>query len=105
MNYGDNLYPRDAHCTWRAAGRIGRVQALAGSILEDSSRSSKWIRRMASTSTVGKERTHSQSAGGHPGIFVGSIRQLETPLQVSVMHGQFAEQAKILLDMKCLKKN
>jgi DegV family protein with EDD domain len=78
-------------------GRIGRVQALAGSLLH-----LKPIIRVdkkdGKYSTVGKQRTMPkalETIRDHlVGIYGGS-----TPLWVCVLHGQFEEQARLLAGM------
>ena len=78
-------------------GRIGRVQALAGSILK-----LKPIIKVDKVdgkySTVGKERTLGKayiSIREYLEKIYGSV----TPLRVSVLHGQFSEQAKVLASL------
>lgn len=76
-------------------GRIGRVQALAGMLLQI-----KPVIRVEHAdgkySTVGKTRTIGQSLD----LIVNHLKEMygDTPLWFSVMHGQFAEQAKILAE-------
>ena len=76
-------------------GRIGRVQALAGLVLHI-----KPVIRVdhadGKYSTVGKTRTISQSLD----LIVSDLKGRfgDTPLWATVLHGQFAEQAKVLAD-------
>ncbi|RPI21936.1 MAG: DegV family protein [Chloroflexota bacterium] len=82
-------------------GRIGRVQALAGSILK--------IKPVITVdksdgrySTVGKERTIQKALESIREHLVG-VYGHEKPMWVSVLHGQFADQARqlaILLEEK-----
>lgn len=77
-------------------GRIGRVQALAGTLLHI-----KPIIRVERAdgkySTVGKARTLAKSLGMIVDHLVQEYGQ--TPVWVSVMHGQFADQAQALADL------
>jgi DegV family protein with EDD domain len=84
-------------------GRIGRVQALAGAILHI-----KPIIRVEKTdgkySTLGKERTIAKSLEA----ITDHIHQLygsDTPLWISVLHGQFAEKADQLAELVHHKLN
>ncbi len=74
-------------------GRIGRVQALAGALLNI-----KPLIRVEHTdgkySTVGKTRTIAKSLEAIAAHLAEEYQQ--TPLWVAVMHGQFAEQAQQL---------
>jgi DegV family protein with EDD domain len=78
-------------------GRIGRLQALAGSLLKI-----KPVIRVDKTdgkySTAGKARTLAQALESIRDHMVKRYGQ-ETPLWISVMHGQFAEQAHILAEI------
>jgi DegV family protein with EDD domain len=78
-------------------GRIGRVQALAGAILHI-----KPIIHVDKSdgkySTLGKERTISKALVGIANHIV-NVYGKETPLWISVMHGQFAEQANKLAEL------
>lgn len=78
-------------------GRIGRVQALAGSLLKIKP-VIKVDKVDGKYSTVGKERTLGKALGAicdHLVTRYGS----EKPLRVAVMHGQFSEQASLLAEM------
>jgi DegV family protein with EDD domain len=75
-------------------GRIGRVQALAGSLLKLKP-IIKVDKKDGKYSTVGKERTIQRSLEAIRDYLLEIYGPL-TPLQVSVMHGQFAEQAREL---------
>jgi DegV family protein with EDD domain len=75
-------------------GRIGRVQAIAGALLQ--------IKPVINVhkgdgkySTVGKARTLQRAEG----LIVDHLSQMygHTPLWVTVMHGRFAEQADALM--------
>jgi DegV family protein with EDD domain len=84
-------------------GRIGRVQALAGSLLHI-----KPIIHVDKTdgkySTIGKERTISKALDGIADHIL-KIYGKSTPLWVSVMHGQFTEQANKLAEIVQAKIN
>jgi len=75
-------------------GRIGRVQALAGSLLRIKP-IIKVDKKDGKYTTVGKERTVQRSMESIRGYLLEAYGPL-TPLQVSIMHGQFSEQAKEL---------
>ncbi len=81
----------------RRGGRIGRVQALAGSLLHI-----KPIIHVDKAdgkySTVGKERTIPKALEAITN-YVEKIYGNATPLWISVMHGQFIEQANQLSEM------
>jgi DegV family protein with EDD domain len=75
-------------------GRIGRVQALAGSLLKIKP-VIKVAKEDGKYSTVGSGRTLKKALD----MIVNYLEQAYdagTPLWVSVMHGQFAEQAEVL---------
>ena len=78
-------------------GRIGRVQALAGSLLK-----LKPVIKVDKTdgrySTVGKGRTM-RRAMGQIADYLVEIYGPETPLWLSVMHGQIAKQADLLAQL------
>jgi DegV family protein with EDD domain len=78
-------------------GRIGRVQALAGAILH-----LKPIIHVDKSdgkySTLGKERTISKALAGIANHIV-RVYGNETPMWISVLHGQFADQANTLAEM------
>jgi DegV family protein with EDD domain len=84
-------------------GRIGRVQALAGTLLHI-----KPIIRVEKSdgkySTVGKERTLLKALDAITDHIV-NVYGKETPLWVSVLHGQLAEQAHILAELVQKKVN
>jgi DegV family protein with EDD domain len=84
-------------------GRIGRVQALAGTLLHI-----KPIIRVEKSdgkySTVGKERTLLKALDSITDHIV-NVYGKETPLLVSVLHGQLAEQAHILAELVQKKVN
>jgi DegV family protein with EDD domain len=84
-------------------GRIGRVQALAGSLL-GLKPIIKVDKEDGKYSTVGKERTVQRSMESIRDYFLKIYGPL-TPLQVSVMHGQFSEQAKELARLLQAKLN
>ena len=83
-------------------GRIGRVQAIAGSILH-----LKPIinvdKRDGKYNTVGKERTLNKAMKKIVDHLVKEYG-VDTPLWVTVLHGQFQEQAEQLADLirECL---
>ena len=87
----------------RRGGRIGRVQALAGSLLHI-----KPIIHVDKAdgkySTIGKERTIPKALEAITKHVV-KIYGNTTPLWVSVLHGQFVEQANQLSDMVREKMN
>lgn len=78
-------------------GRIGRVQALAGSLLH-----LKPIinvdKKDGKYNTVGKERTINKALKKIVDHLVNQYG-VETPLWVTVLHGQFQEQADLLAEM------
>jgi DegV family protein with EDD domain len=78
-------------------GRIGRVQALAGTILHI-----KPIIHVEKSdgkySTIGRARTIPKALEGITNYIV-KVYGKETPLWVSVMHGQLADQATKLAEM------
>lgn len=78
-------------------GRIGRIQALAGSLLHLKP-VIKVEKADGKYSTAGKERTIQK---GLQSIVANLVRVYgqEKPLWVSIMHGQFGEQAKALEDL------
>lgn len=83
-------------------GRIGRVQALAGSLL-----GIKPVitvdKKDGKYSTVGKERTIAKalnSIADHLSKIYGN-----TAMRVTVLHGQFNEQAKVLADLLSQRLN
>jgi len=91
------IYTLDTLTYLARGGRIGRVQALAGSLL-----GIKPIIRVDRTdgkySTVGKARTINralQDIAAHLVTLYGS----ETALWVSVLHGKFEEQARALASL------
>jgi len=90
------IYTLDTLTYLARGGRIGRVQALAGSLLHI-----KPIIRVDRTdgkySTVGKARTLAKSMTEIVDHLAGEYNQ--TAVWVSVMHGQFADQAQALADL------
>lgn len=84
-------------------GRIGRVQALAGSLLRI-----KPIIHVDKTdgkySTIGKQRTITKALDGITAHLTRLYGET-TPLWVSVMHGQLADQADKLSEMVKSKLN
>jgi DegV family protein with EDD domain len=84
-------------------GRIGRVQALAGALLHI-----KPIIRVDKSdgkyTTVGKERTIPKALEAIS-EHIAKVYGKETPLWVSVLHGQFAEQAYNLTELVQTKVN
>ena len=91
------IYTLDTLAYLARGGRIGRVQALAGSLL-----GIKPIIRVDRTdgkySTAGKARTINralQDIADHLVSLYGS----ETALWVSVLHGKFEEQARVLANL------
>ena len=91
------VYTLDTLEYLQRGGRIGRVQALAGALLRI-----KPIIHVDKAdgkySTVGKERTMSRAVEAIAEHLAG-IYGSETPLWVSVMHGQFSEQAQRLAEL------
>jgi DegV family protein with EDD domain len=87
----------------RRGGRIGRVQALAGSLL-----GIKPIIHVEKSdgkySTIGKERTIAKAMDAITNHIV-KLYGTTNPLWVSVMHGQFAEQAEKLAVLVSEKVN
>ena len=83
-------------------GRIGRVQALAGSLLRI-----KPVINVSKTdgkyNTVGKARTIGRAEEAIVDHLVRAYN--DTPLWVSVMHGRFAEPAEVLANMVREKLN
>ena len=90
------IYTLDTLTYLARGGRIGRVQALAGSLLHI-----KPIIHVDRTdgkySTVGKARTLAKSLNEIVDHLAGEYGQ--TTVWVSVMHGQFADQAQALADL------
>jgi DegV family protein with EDD domain len=84
-------------------GRIGRVQALAGSIL-GLKPIIKVDKKDGKYTTVGKERTLQRSMESIRDYLL-KIYGPSTPLRVSVMHGQFSEHANELANMLQEKLN
>jgi DegV family protein with EDD domain len=93
----ETIYTLETLVYLARGGRIGRVQALAGSLLK-----LKPIIKVAKADgkyeTVAKERTMPKALEGLRQYLLG-VYGGDTPLHVSVLHGQFAEQAKILSGM------
>jgi len=84
-------------------GRIGRVQALAGALLHI-----KPIIHVEKSdgkySTIGKERTISKALEGITNHIV-KVYGKDTPLWISVLHGQLEEQANKLAELVLEKVN
>jgi len=84
-------------------GRIGRVQALAGALLHI-----KPIIHVEKSdgkySTIGKERTIPKALEGITN-HIAKVYGKDTPLWVSVLHGQLAEQANRLAELVKEKVN
>lgn len=78
-------------------GRIGRVQALAGALLHI-----KPIIHVDKSdgkySTIGKERTVSKALEGIAN-HIAKVYGKDTPLWISILHGQLAEQANKLAEL------
>jgi DegV family protein with EDD domain len=91
------VYTLDTLSYLARGGRIGRVQALAGSLLNI-----KPIIHVDSNdgkySTVGKARTMAR-AMDQIGDHLARLYNRETPVWVSVVHGKFEEQAHALADI------
>lgn len=84
-------------------GRIGRVQALAGSLLKLKP-IIKVDKADGKYSTVGKERTMPKALEAIRAYLL-EVYGTEQSLHISIMHGQFAEQASILKTMLDEKLN
>jgi len=84
-------------------GRIGRVQALAGALLHI-----KPIIHVDKSdgkySTIGKERTVPKALEGITNYII-RVYGKDTPLWVSVLHGQLADQANMLAELVREKVN
>jgi DegV family protein with EDD domain len=78
-------------------GRIGRVQALAGSLLKIKP-IIKVDKEDGKYSTVGKGRTLKRTMEDIVG-YLDEVYGSSTPLWISVMHGQMADQAEVLSEM------
>jgi DegV family protein with EDD domain len=85
------IYTLDTLSYLARGGRIGRVQALAGSILKI-----KPVitvdKKDGKYNTVGKERTIQKALHGIADYLVHKF-DATTPVRVTVLHGQFGEQA------------
>jgi DegV family protein with EDD domain len=99
----ETIYTLETLVYLARGGRIGRVQALAGSILKLKP-VIKVDKADGKYDTVGKERTMPKALEGIRQYLLG-VYGAQTPLHVSVMHGQFADQANILSDMLKEKLN
>jgi DegV family protein with EDD domain len=99
----ETIYTLETLVYLARGGRIGRVQALAGSILKLKP-IIKVDKADGKYDTVGKERTMPKALEGIRQYLLG-VYGAHTPLHVSVMHGQFADQAKILSEMLKEKLN
>jgi DegV family protein with EDD domain len=99
----ETIYTLETLVYLARGGRIGRVQALAGSLLK-----LKPIIKVSKADgkydTVAKERTMPKALENIRQYLLG-VYGAHTPLHVSVLHGQFAEQAKILSGMLDEKLN
>jgi DegV family protein with EDD domain len=93
----ETIYTLETLVYLARGGRIGRVQALAGSLLKLKP-IIKVDKADGKYDTVGKERTMPKALEGIRQYLLGIYGDI-TPLHVSVMHGQFAEQAKIMAEM------
>jgi DegV family protein with EDD domain len=97
------VYTLDTLEYLQRGGRIGRVQALAGSILHI-----KPIIHVDKSdgkySTIGKERTIPKALDAIA-EHVARLYNKTTPLWVSVLHGQFTDQANKLADLVQSKVN
>jgi len=97
------IYTLDTLEYLQRGGRIGRVQALAGALLHI-----KPIIHVDKAdgkySTIGKERTIPKALEGITN-HIASVYGRETPLWVSVLHGQLAEQAGKLAELVQTKVN
>lgn len=85
------IYTLDTLDYLAKGGRIGRVQALAGSILHIKP-IIRVDRKDGKYSTVGKERTITRSMASMVDYLIKEYGS-KKPLWVSVLHGQFGEQA------------
>jgi len=96
-NSTELIYTLDTLTYLARGGRIGRVQALAGSLL-----GIKPIIRVDRTdgkySTVGKARTINRALQDIA-VHLASMYGTETALWVSVLHGKFEKQAHTLADL------
>lgn len=84
-------------------GRIGRVQALAGSLLKIKP-VIKVEKADGKYSTVGKERTLAK-ARESIADYLARVYGAATPVWVSVLHGQVGDQARELADLLAQKLN
>lgn len=93
----ETIYTLETLTYLARGGRIGRVQALAGSLLKI-----KPIIRVDRSdgkySQAGKQRTIPRALETIRDHLV-NMYGLETPVWVCVLHGQFGEQAKLLAGM------
>jgi DegV family protein with EDD domain len=99
----ETIYTLETLTYLARGGRIGRVQALAGSLLKLKP-IIKVDKADGKYSTVGKERTLPKSLEAIREYLLG-VYGTQSPVRVSVMHGQFAEQAHILQEMLAEKLN
>ena len=90
------IYTLDTLTYLARGGRIGRVQALAGSVLHIKP-IIRVDRQDGKYSTVGKARTLAKSLTEIVNHLADEYGQ--TAVWVSVMHGQFADQAQSLADL------
>lgn len=88
------IYTLDTLEYLQRGGRIGRVQALAGSLLKIKP-VIKVAKEDGKYSTVGSGRTLKKALAMIVSYLEG-IYGTDIPLWISVMHGQFADQAEVL---------
>jgi DegV family protein with EDD domain len=99
----ETIYTLETLTYLARGGRIGRVQALAGSLLKIKP-VIKVEHADGKYSQAGKERTIPKALEAIRQYLLG-VYGSQTALRVSIMHGQFAEQAKVLQDMLGEKLN
>lgn len=99
----ETIYTLETLTYLARGGRIGRVQALAGSLLKIKP-IIKVDKADGKYSQVGKERTVPKALEAIRSYLLG-VYGAQTAVWVSVMHGQFAEQARVLQDMLGEKLN
>lgn len=99
----ETIYTLETLTYLARGGRIGRVQALAGSLLKIKP-IIKVDKADGKYSQVGKERTVPKALEAIQSYLLG-VYGAQTAVWVSVMHGQFAEQARVLQDMLGEKLN
>ena len=99
----ETIYTLETLVYLARGGRIGRVQALAGSLLKLKP-VIKVEKADGKYSTVGKERTMPKALENICQYLVG-VYGSQTPLHVSILHGQFADQAQALYQLLGEKLN